>query len=83
MDGKDLIIPVPPGITVLFGGQGNSNTDLGLKWCENKVMGQLDEANEMLLVAKGGIGGMPSTDYLPTVGQSHAIVLDLKVCYCF
>ncbi|XP_026571904.1 GTP-binding protein 10 isoform X1 [Pseudonaja textilis] len=63
--GKDCEVNVPPGIIV--------TTENG------KELGKLDKEGERLLVACGGIGGCPVTNFLPTKGQIHMIHLDLKL----
>uniref|UniRef100_A0A2D4K3Y3 GTP-binding protein 10 n=2 Tax=Micrurus TaxID=8634 RepID=A0A2D4K3Y3_9SAUR len=63
--GKDCEVNVPPGIIV--------TTENG------KQLGKLDKIGERLLVAHGGIGGCPVTNFLPTKGQTHMIHLDLKL----
>ncbi|KAG8138902.1 hypothetical protein E2320_001696, partial [Naja naja] len=63
--GKDCEVNVPPGIIV--------TTENG------KQLGKLDKIGERLLVALGGIGGCPVTNFLPTKGQTHMIHLDLKL----
>ncbi|KAK4467955.1 hypothetical protein MN116_000222, partial [Schistosoma mekongi] len=74
-DGKDLIIRVPAGVTVLFGGQGTSSSD----GSEQRIIGNLDKAGQKLLVAQGGMGGFHQNGYIGTPGQAHSIILDLKV----
>ncbi|CAH8608462.1 unnamed protein product [Heterobilharzia americana] len=74
-NGKDLTIGVPAGITVLFGGQGNSPTS----GAEQRVIGNLDKPGQKLLVAQGGVGGFRQNGYIGSPGQAHSIVLDLKL----
>ncbi|VDP99573.1 unnamed protein product [Trichobilharzia regenti] len=77
-DGRDLTIPVPAGITVLFGGQGNSSASGG-SGTEQRIIGNLDKPGQKLLVAQGGLGGFRQNSYVGTPGQAHSIILDLKV----
>ncbi|XP_077577690.1 GTP-binding protein 10 [Stigmatopora nigra] len=63
--GTDREILVPVGITV--------TTDNG------RVLGNLNEEGDRLLVAKGGKGGVISSTFLPSKGQSRQIRLDLKI----
>lgn len=78
-NGSDLIIPVPSGISVLLGGQGNfAGSTPGTKFVPVRL-GDLDKSKQRLLVAQGGLGGCPQTGYIGTAGQSHAVILDLKV----
>ncbi|CAH8531609.1 unnamed protein product [Schistosoma turkestanicum] len=74
-NGKDLTIRVPPGITVLFGGQGTSSND----GSQQRLLGNLDKVGQKLLVAQGGIGGFHQNGYIGSPGQAHCIVLDLKL----
>ncbi|CAH8862637.1 unnamed protein product [Trichobilharzia szidati] len=76
-DGKDLTIRVPAGITVLFGGQGNSSASSG--GTEQRIIGNLDKPGQKLLVAQGGLGGFRQNSYVGTPGQAHSIILDLKL----
>lgn len=69
-DGEDVIIPVPPGISVYTAAQGKSTP---------VMLGDLDRPEQRLLVAQGGMGGIPQTGYLGTCGQATSIVLDLKL----
>lgn len=39
----------------------------------------MDEPGETLLVARGGDGGSPSTEFVAGPGQSHMVRLDLKL----
>nr|XP_020640807.1 GTP-binding protein 10 isoform X2 [Pogona vitticeps] len=63
--GKDCEVNVPPGISVV--------TDDG------KVFGELNKEGDRLLVAYGGLGGSPVTNFRPSKGQKHLIHLDLKL----
>ncbi|XP_043677502.1 GTP-binding protein 10 homolog isoform X1 [Vespula pensylvanica] len=63
--GNDINIEIPCGVTIL--------NDNGLK------LGELNEANLKLLVAKGGLGGCPETGFCGQKGQSRTIILDLKL----
>ncbi|KAM8771293.1 GTP-binding protein 10 [Rhynchonycteris naso] len=63
--GKDCEILVPVGISI---------TD------ENgKIIGELNEENDRILVAEGGLGGKLLTNFLPLKGQKRIIYLDLKL----
>ncbi|XP_066095639.1 GTP-binding protein 10 [Saccopteryx bilineata] len=63
--GKDCEILVPVGISI---------TD------ENgKIIGELNEENDRILVAEGGLGGKLLTNFLPLKGQKRVIHLDLKL----
>lgn len=73
-NGDDLIIRVPTGVSVFFSGQGNASNGV-----EHKRLGDLDHHGQKLLVAQGGMGGIPHTSYLGTPGQAHSLVLDLKL----
>ncbi|XP_014612191.1 PREDICTED: GTP-binding protein 10 homolog isoform X2 [Polistes canadensis] len=63
--GTDLTINIPCGVTIL--------DDNGFK------LGDLNEANSKLLVAKGGLGGCKETGFCGQKGQSRTIILDLKL----
>ncbi|KAL2719031.1 LOW QUALITY PROTEIN: GTP-binding protein 10 isoform X2 [Vespula squamosa] len=63
--GTDINIEIPYGVTIL--------DDNGLK------LGELNEADLKLLVAKGGLGGCPETGFCGQKGQSRTIILDLKL----
>ncbi|XP_015271793.1 PREDICTED: GTP-binding protein 10 isoform X2 [Gekko japonicus] len=63
--GKDCEVNVPFGISVV--------TDGG------KLLGELNKPGERLLVARGGAGGSPVTNFLPSRGQAYSIHLDLKL----
>ncbi|XP_054847575.1 GTP-binding protein 10 [Eublepharis macularius] len=63
--GKDCEVNVPSGISI--------TTDNG------KLLGELNKTGDRLLVARGGIGGSPVTNFLPTKGQAYSIHLDLKL----
>ncbi|BHF81602.1 GTP-binding protein 10 [Sparganum proliferum] len=66
---------VPVGITVSV-----SSTAKGAGGSQ-RFLGDINEAGQKLLVAKGGIGGLPITNYIGTPGEAHSIVLDLKFSY--
>ncbi|CAL8107947.1 unnamed protein product [Calicophoron daubneyi] len=78
-DGKDLVIPVPPGISVYVDGQGNSEPQNSKGGFTPRKLGDLDTPKQRLLIAQGGLGGIQQTGYIGSAGQSHAIVLDLKL----
>ncbi|KAI4503150.1 hypothetical protein M0802_002194 [Mischocyttarus mexicanus] len=63
--GTDITIKIPCGVTVF-----DNN---GLK------LGDLNEANSKLLVAKGGLGGCKETGFCGQKGQTRTIILDLKL----
>ncbi|XP_075414566.1 GTP-binding protein 10 isoform X3 [Tenrec ecaudatus] len=63
--GKDCEIPVPVGISV---------TDE-----HGKIIGELNNEKDKVLVAKGGLGGKLLTNFLPLKGQKQIIHLDLKL----
>ncbi|MBN3305654.1 GTPBA protein, partial [Amia calva] len=63
--GADCEIVAPPGITVI--------TDTG------KVIGELDNEGQRVLVARGGRGGCLASGFLPSKGQTRHIQLDLKL----
>ncbi|KAG5454970.1 GTP-binding protein 10 [Clonorchis sinensis] len=78
-DASDLTIPVPPGISVLLAGQGNAQPTNQKGSFTPKNLGDLDSPGQRLLVAQGGMGGMPQSGYLGSSGQAHSIILDLKL----
>ncbi|KAK2586884.1 hypothetical protein KPH14_009821 [Odynerus spinipes] len=63
--GSNINIEIPCGITVF--------DDNGLK------LGELNEENSKLMVAKGGLGGCPETQFCGRKGESRTIILDLKL----
>lgn len=63
--GSDILIQVPPGVSVL-----NDS---------NKVLGEVNEVGEKVLLARGGEGGNASNNFLGQKGQSHTLRLDLKL----
>nr|XP_028605936.1 GTP-binding protein 10 [Podarcis muralis] len=63
--GKDCEVNVPQGISVTRD--------------DGKVIGELDRAEDRLLVARGGLGGCMATNFLPSRGQRLMIHLDLKL----
>ena len=60
---------VPVGISVSISNPGEPV----------RPIGDLNTPNQRLLVAQGGFGGTPVTNYIGTPGESRSIVLDLKV----
>lgn len=65
LPGKDLNITVPTGITIFD---------------NNRIkLGELNEENKKLMVAKGGLGGCEQTGYCGLRGESRTIVLDLQL----
>nr|CAH7768205.1 unnamed protein product [Callosobruchus chinensis] len=63
--GEDLKFEVPVGVTLV--------TDAGNK------LGELNEENEEVLLAKGGTGGHPKNGFLGVKGEAHPVKLDLKL----
>lgn len=63
--GKNTIIPVPLGVSIV--------TELGHK------IGDINRAGEKLVIAKGGTGGNSSNGFSAEKGQSHNVMLDLKL----
>ncbi|KAL6257339.1 hypothetical protein P5V15_010912 [Pogonomyrmex californicus] len=63
--GKDKIITVPRGVVI---------------YNQNEVLlGELNEEDSKLLVARGGLGGSEQTGYCGLKGESQVIKLDLKL----
>lgn len=67
----DVEVPVPVGISVSLSNPGEPV----------RLIGDLNQPNQRLLVAQGGYGGTSVTNYLGTPGEARSIVLDLKVFY--
>ncbi|EUB59976.1 GTP-binding protein [Echinococcus granulosus] len=65
----DIEVPVPVGVSVSISNPGESA----------RLIGDLDEPDQRLLVAQGGYGGTPVTNYLGSPGEARSIVLDLKL----
>ncbi|XP_069504468.1 GTP-binding protein 10 [Ambystoma mexicanum] len=63
--GKDCIVEAPTGISV--------TSDDG------EILGELNKANDKILVARGGDGGSFLTDFIPSKGHTNIIRLDLKL----
>ncbi|CAH1993903.1 unnamed protein product [Acanthoscelides obtectus] len=63
--GEDLKVEVPVGVTLV--------TDFG------KKLGELNEENEELVLAKGGPGGHPKNGFLGVKGEAYPVKLDLKL----
>ncbi|XP_036147833.1 GTP-binding protein 10 homolog [Monomorium pharaonis] len=63
--GEDKVILVPRGVTVY-----NQNGIL---------LGDLNEENSKILIAKGGMGGSKDTGFLGLKGESQMIQLDMKL----
>ncbi|XP_011495823.1 PREDICTED: GTP-binding protein 10 homolog [Ceratosolen solmsi marchali] len=63
--GEDIIINVPAGV-IVYHEDGN-------------LIGEVNECDKKLLVALGGIGGCEETNYTGQKGESHSIILDLKL----
>ncbi|XP_018646533.1 developmentally regulated GTP-binding protein-related [Schistosoma mansoni] len=68
LDGQDLTIRVPAGITVLFGGQGTSSAN----GSEQRILGNLDKVGQKLLVAQGGVGGFHQNGLLKALSGAPA-----------
>ncbi len=66
---EDVEVQVPVGISVSIHDPGQ----------ESRLVGDLNRHDQRLVIAQGGNGGIPVTNYLGTPGESHSIVLDLKV----
>lgn len=62
---KDLIIPVPVGTTVRLD--------------QNKVLGEVNQKGDKVLVARGGAGGSSINKYNGQKGQVQNIQLELKL----
>ncbi|VUZ41524.1 unnamed protein product [Hymenolepis diminuta] len=67
--GVDVEVPVPVGISVSLSNPGEPV----------RLIGDLNQPNQRLLVAQGGYGGTSVTNYLGTPGEARSIVLDLKL----
>lgn len=63
--GEDLTIDVPIGISVI-----NQN---------NILIGDLNEPDDTILVARGGFGGSEQNQFFGQKGQAHSVTLDLKL----
>jgi GTPase involved in cell partitioning and DNA repair len=63
--GKDVVIEVPCGVTAV--------TDSGT------VIGEVNENEQRLIVARGGQGGSPLNNYQPDKGTAFSVNLDLKL----
>ncbi|XP_057319976.1 GTP-binding protein 10 homolog [Microplitis mediator] len=63
--GDNVEIQVPRGVTIY-----DSN---------KTVIGEVDQPNSKLVVARGGIGGCPENGFSGQKGQNHVITLDLKL----
>ena len=61
----NIVIQVPAGITAV--------TDSGV------VLGELDEVNQEIVVARGGKGGSSANGYMHEMGQKFSVNLDLKL----
>lgn len=63
--GEDLTIDVPIGISVIN---------------QNKILiGDLNEPDDTILVARGGFGGSEKNQFFGQKGQAHSVTLDLKL----
>ncbi|CAD0196580.1 unnamed protein product [Chrysodeixis includens] len=63
--GADVKLEVPLGITVYRD--------------DGKVLGSIDKEDDTVIIARGGPGGTPETNFLGHFGQVHHIRLDLKL----
>nr|CDS25243.1 GTP binding protein 10 [Hymenolepis microstoma] len=63
--GADVEVPVPVGISVSLNNPGEPV----------RLIGDLNLPNQRLLVAQGGYGGSPVTNYLGTPGEARSILL--------
>lgn len=63
--GDDVKLEVPLGVTVYRE--------------DGKILGSIDEEDQMLIVARGGPGGNKQNNFLGHFGQTHHIRLDLKL----
>ncbi|XP_045785579.1 GTP-binding protein 10 homolog [Maniola jurtina] len=63
--GADVKLEVPLGVTVYRE--------------DGQVLGSIDKEDEMLIVARGGPGGIKDNNFLGHFGQMHHIRLDLKL----
>lgn len=63
--GKDVCIPVPVGTSVRLDDQ--------------RLIGELNQIGDKILVARGGVGGSPNNQYNGQKGQAHHIILELKL----
>lgn len=63
--GQDCKLKVPIGLTIYDD--------------KNKNIGELNQAGDTCIVAKGGIGGCSGNNFLGTRGQERVITLDLKL----
>ena len=43
------------------------------------LLGEITNANDKILVARGGLGGIRSTQFIPRKGQKRNLYLDLKL----
>jgi GTPase involved in cell partitioning and DNA repair len=83
--GTDFILPVPSGISVFT----ETGTKLGIVHMKTGfcfifnvcffILGELNKENDKLVVAKGGLGGQPATQFNGLKGEEIKIVLDLKL----
>ncbi|VDN98189.1 unnamed protein product [Rodentolepis nana] len=67
--GADVEVPVPVGISVSLNNPGEPV----------RLIGDLNQPNQRLLVAQGGYGGSSVTNFFGTPGEARSIVLDLKL----
>ncbi|KAF4532605.1 hypothetical protein B566_EDAN014862 [Ephemera danica] len=63
--GEDKLVDVPIGVCIIDQ--------------QGRILGDLDNPGDMMLVARGGEGGSDDTQYQATAGQSHLVRLDLKL----
>lgn len=63
--GADVQLEVPLGVTVYRE--------------DGKVLGSIDQEGQTVIIARGGPGGTPQSNFLGHFGQAHHIRLDLKL----
>lgn len=63
--GADVKLEVPLGVTVYRD--------------DGKVLGSVDEEGQTVIIARGGPGGTPESNFLGHFGQVHHVRLDLKL----
>ena len=82
--GADLVIPVPVGITVY----SQTGVKLGISICTKLTfflhfncwyLGELNKADDKVVIAKGGLGGRSVTQFNGLKGEEMKVVLDLKL----
>ncbi|CAK8693196.1 unnamed protein product [Clavelina lepadiformis] len=66
LNGSSIYVQVPRGVTVVDAES-------------RKVLGEISNRTDKILVAKGGKGGSRWTNFLPRRGKCHSLYLDLKL----